>query len=94
MSTNPFFRKMTGQPEVVQSEFVQPEFVQPGQRKPPQRALEARPDELSVKQLTGSFPPGARNISIPSTSIPSSWTEAIQNPQVWAELRLMLVDEE
>jgi hypothetical protein len=79
MSTNPFFRKMTQQPEVVQ----------PGQRKPPQRALDARPDEFRAQQVAGGFPQGARN-----TLIPSTWTEAIQNPQVWAELRPMLVDEE
>ena len=84
MSTNPFFRKITGQPE----------FVQPGQRKPPQRALEARPDELNVQLSAGGFSHAGRNISIPSTSIPSTWTEAIQNPQLWAELRPMLVDEE
>ncbi len=88
MSTNPFFRKIAEQ-LTEQSEVVHPEFVQPGQRKPPQRALEARPDELRVQQAAGGFPQGARNISIPST-----WTEAIQNPQVWAELRPMLVDEE
>jgi len=88
MSTNPFFRKMTEQ-MTEKSEVVHPE-----QRKPPQRALEARPDELRVQQAAGSFPQGGRNISIPSTSIPSTWTEVIQNPQMWAELRPMLVDEE
>ena len=88
MSTNPFFRKITG-PMTEQSEVVHPEFVQPGQRKPPQRALEARPDELRGQQAAGSFAQGGRNISLPST-----WSEVIQNPQVWAELRPMLVDEE
>ena len=84
MSTNPFFRKMTAQPEMIQ-----PEVVHPGQRKPPQRALETRPDERRVQQVAGGFPQGGRNITIPST-----WTQAIQDPQVWAELRPMLVDEE
>jgi hypothetical protein len=79
MSTHSFFRKMSEQTEVVQ----------PGQRKPPQRVLDARPDELRAQQVAGRFPQAD-----PSALVPSTWTEAIQNPQLWGELRPMLVDEE
>jgi hypothetical protein len=58
--------------------------------KPPQRALsvgvldKAAVSITQIKVLTGGN----------KLAIPATWTEVIRDPQVWAELRPLLVDED
>ena len=70
---------------------AEPTVAEPGRRKRPQCALaiDARIDddaEIPVPQIPANC---ARKVAIPAT-----WTEVIQDPQLWAELRLVLVDED
>ena len=67
--------------------------VKPGLRKPPQcaPASDARLEngvELPVQTSADSAGKSAR------TAIPATWTEAIRDPQLWPELRPLLVDED
>lgn len=69
----------------------EPIVAEPGRRKPPQcaPAIDARIEnnaELPAPQIPAN---SARKVALPAT-----WTEVIQDPQLWPELRLLLVDED
>lgn len=69
--------------------------VEPGLRKPPQYAptndarLVNGMERPAPEIQADSVAKGTRK-----TAIPATWTEAIQDPQLWAELRPLLVDED
>jgi hypothetical protein len=65
----------------------EPSVANPTERKPPQSELEV--DARSRKKAEPTQSTGAAKVSIPAT-----WSEAIQDPQVWAEVRPLLVDED
>ena len=85
MATNPL-RK-----EIVQaSESL---VVKTSKPKPPQNAFTVgvldKPG-VSIPQIQVAVVPKSINKLV----IPATWTEAIRDPQVWAELRPVLVDED
>ena len=93
MATNPFRKIVTPEVEAAAAKA--------GERKPIQRALRIdtrseRSDALSLPLIPPADVQNAsKTLSIPATcSIPATWTEVIQNPTVWAEIRPLLVEED
>ncbi len=69
----------------------EPFVAEPGGRKPPQCALAIDARIENDAELPGPQIPAS---SARKAAIPATWTEVIQDPQLWAELRLLLVDED
>lgn len=67
----------------------EPGFARPGARKPPQSEFAVA---LRQEDYAHLAPPRAQTARI--LSFPKTWTEAIQDPQVWAVIRPLLVDED
>ena len=77
------------------SSVAQPEIAKPAQRKPPQRVrsvntLPEQAPKLSVSNSPTYLPKNEADKML----IPASWNEVIGNPQVWAEIRPVIVDED
>lgn len=64
--------------------------VKTSKPKPPQPVLTVGvPDKAGASSQILSVPKRTNKLVIPAT-----WTEAIRDPQLWAELRPLLVDED
>jgi hypothetical protein len=74
---------------------VEPEVPKPSQRKPPQRVHTVDASLAQTAELSGSrIPECPPQDTAEQMLIPATWNEVIDNPQVWAEIRPLIVDED
>ena len=77
------------------SSVVEPEVARPSQRKPPQRVHTVDASLAQAAALSGSpIPERPPQDTAEKMLIPATWSEVIGNPQVWAEIRPLIVDED
>jgi len=81
--------------KTLASSVIEPEIAQPTQRKPPQRVHTVDASVVQAAELSGSpireHPP---QDTTEKMVIPATWNEVIGNPQLWAEIRPLIVDED
>jgi len=81
-------------PKTLVSSVVPPEIARPTQRKPPQRAHSVDVPQNQAPKLSDSPIPRLSQNDAEKLLIPATWTEVIENPRVWAEIRPLIVDED
>ena len=74
---------------------LDPEVARPTQRKPPQRVHTVDASLTQAAKLSGSpIPECPAQDTAEKMLIPATWSDVIGNPQVWAEIRPLIVDED
>ena len=70
--------------------------VKSARRKPPQgaRAIDTRTDSVDLRVPPSHATTDSTHSTAEKAVISATWTEAIRDPQVWAELRPLLVEED
>jgi hypothetical protein len=70
--------------------------VKSGLRKPPQgtRAIDTRTDSVDLRVPPSDTTADCAHSAAEKPVLSGTWTEAIRDPQVWAELRPLLVEED
>ena len=81
--------------KTLASSVVEPKTTRPTQRKPPQRVhtVDASPAQ-STRLSPSPTPECPPQDTAEKMLIPATWSDVIGNPQVWAEIRPLIVDED